>query len=598
MNPFTLISLLTFVIFLLVGVVTFLRNPRGKVNAIFTIFCMLASYVAFTEFGYRQAGDAVTAFNWIKATSFRPLAFAVLIHFVLVFTEQQKLLRNTFTHILVYVPALVVSLLTLFTPLFVTGAAQEWWGWTYVRQHGLVRDLSQLWSFCLTLLSLFLCWRYYVTSEGTRKSQALLVALGLAIAAFVSLINDALLPMLNILTPELTIASCAVGGILVMFAIWKYELFALTPSTAAQEIMSTTSDMIFLINPDNRILTVNNAVSKVMEYDSKELIGKPLELITLNDRLENINLDINAIRMLAEDESTDHEMSITTKSGQLIPVSVAISRVSNKNGVSGFICIARDITERRREQENLRKLYESEKSLRQDLQKEINKRSGFTRILVHELKTPLAAIMSASELMDGEKNEPLATNLIKIIRRSATTLDNRINELFDMAQGEIGILQIKPVLLDPTAILRPVYESMKPIIEGQKQSFLLDLPFSLYQVMADKDRLQQVLFNLIDNASKYNVEGGTITLSATQKDDSLVVSVRDTGRGIALEEQANIFNPYVRLESGRRPIGGLGLGLAICKILVELHKGKIWVESTPNQGCTFTFTLPIARETS
>jgi signal transduction histidine kinase len=201
--------------------------------------------------------------------------------------------------------------------------------------------------------------------------------------------------------------------------------------------------------------------------------------------------------------------------------------------------------------------------------------------------------MSASELMDSEEKDSLSTKLTRIIRRSASHLDTRINELFDLAQGEIGLLQIKWVMLDPLVILHQVYDSMLPLVSNQRQSLLLDLPPSLPQITADKDRLHQILFNLIDNALKYNTDGGKITLRALVKDDYLVISVQDTGRGISKEDQSNIFDPYVRLETGKKTAEGLGLGLAICKMLVTLHKGKIWIESKPGKGSTFTFTLPL-----
>jgi signal transduction histidine kinase len=113
-------------------------------------------------------------------------------------------------------------------------------------------------------------------------------------------------------------------------------------------------------------------------------------------------------------------------------------------------------------------------------------------------------------------------------------------------------------------------------------------------VWADEERLRQVVLNLLINASKFTPEGGKITLKAREEDGHLVIEVQDTGSGILEEEQERLFQPYHRQVSDRERLSGLGLGLALCKYLVELHNGKIWVESKMGEGSTFAFTIPLA----
>ena len=120
------------------------------------------------------------------------------------------------------------------------------------------------------------------------------------------------------------------------------------------------------------------------------------------------------------------------------------------------------------------------------------------------------------------------------------------------------------------------------------------LPPSLPLVWADKERLRQVVLNLLINASKFTPEGGKITLKAKEKDTSLVMEIQDTGPGIPEEEQQRLFQPYHRQITDREHLSGLGLGLALCKYLVELHNGKIWVESQVGKGSTFGFSIPLA----
>ncbi len=249
--------------------------------------------------------------------------------------------------------------------------------------------------------------------------------------------------------------------------------------------------------------------------------------------------------------------------------------------------------ERKGVEEKLEDLYERERQLRLALEREISKRADFTRALVHELKTPLTAVLASSELLVAELKDEPWTSLARNINRSASGLNNRIDELFDLARGEIGMLQLKCQQVDPARVLRGVVEDMAPVAASHKQSLALDLPAPPPMVWADEGRLRQVVLNLLGNAIKFTGEGGQITVSAGRKDRTVVVEVKDTGPGIAAAEQEHIFEPYYRLKRGAQRLSGLGLGLALCKMLVELHGGRIWVKSQRGKGSTFSFSMPL-----
>ena len=135
---------------------------------------------------------------------------------------------------------------------------------------------------------------------------------------------------------------------------------------------------------------------------------------------------------------------------------------------------------------------------------------------------------------------------------------------------------------------------MAALVLSNGQSLVLVLPPSLTPVWADEERLRQVVLNLLINASKFTPEGGKITLKAEEKNSALVVEVQDTGRGVPEEERQWLFQPYHRQITDRERLSGLGLGLALCKYLVELHDGKIWVTSQVGRGSTFAFSVPLA----
>lgn len=240
----------------------------------------------------------------------------------------------------------------------------------------------------------------------------------------------------------------------------------------------------------------------------------------------------------------------------------------------------------------LKERYKEEKTLRRELQAEISKRVEFTRALVHEIKTPLTPVVTASELLLDELNEERALNLAQSINKGAYNLNQRIDELLDLARGEVGMLSITPDTVDPRQLLQEIAQSTQPVAQRNGQSLILELPSSLPPVWADEDRLRQVVLNLINNALKFTPGGGKITLRAKKDGVNLMVEVQDTGYGISKEAQQWIFEPYHQIADKRARHAGLGIGLSLSKKLVELHGGHLWVKSQKGKGSTFSFSIP------
>jgi signal transduction histidine kinase len=241
----------------------------------------------------------------------------------------------------------------------------------------------------------------------------------------------------------------------------------------------------------------------------------------------------------------------------------------------------------------LKELYQKEKKASQELQVEITKRVEFTRALVHELKTPITPVLASSELLLQKTSDELLLELARNINEGASNLDHRINELLDLARGEIGMLRLNPEPVDPIQLLQRIVQEEEPVALRNGQLLDVQMPSSLPTVWMDEERFRQVVFNLMDNAFKFTPAGGKIILKAREESDNLVVEVQDTGRGISAEDQQLLFEPYRRLEGDRERLSGLGLGLSLSKKLVELHRGKIWVKSEKGKGSTFGFSIPL-----
>lgn len=213
----------------------------------------------------------------------------------------------------------------------------------------------------------------------------------------------------------------------------------------------------------------------------------------------------------------------------------------------------------------------------------------------HELRTPLTAIKGSMEgLIDGVL--PASAETFEQIHSEADRLNRLVDDLQELSRVEAGAfaLDIRPRDLDTVA--RTVIKRLGPQFEARRVSVGLQLSSDIPRVLADEDRLIQILTNLIGNALQYTPEGGEISVAATRNEGKVTISVHDTGIGIPPEHMAHIFDRFYRVDKSRsrRAGGGSGIGLTIARALIEVQGGRIWAESPgEGQGSTFTFTLPV-----
>ncbi|MCW4025846.1 MAG: PAS domain-containing sensor histidine kinase [Candidatus Bathyarchaeota archaeon] len=253
------------------------------------------------------------------------------------------------------------------------------------------------------------------------------------------------------------------------------------------------------------------------------------------------------------------------------------------------------VTERtaelRKSRQKEQELFQAERSIRQELEAQINDRVYFTRALVHELKTPLTAIIASSESLVKIANSN-QTRPVQNIHNSALILNKRIDELLDVAKGEIGILKLNPAFIDLQEMVEEIRQQVSLNVAKREQHLQVNLCSPMPKLWGDAERLQQVLFNILDNAIKFNRKQGHIFLRVHSQNGLLTFEVQDEGRGISAKEQAHIFKPYHRIGNGSENLNGLGLGLSLSKVLVELHGGRMFINSEEGEGTIVGFSLP------
>jgi signal transduction histidine kinase len=245
-------------------------------------------------------------------------------------------------------------------------------------------------------------------------------------------------------------------------------------------------------------------------------------------------------------------------------------------------------------------LYEQEKKQRKELEEEVNARAQFIHVIAHELRTPLTPILVSVDMVHNilaRTPDSIQYKLIKTALSSTNALRNRLEELLDLARFARGIFVLNKQVIDSGDFLEAAALRYKPAIDQKLQQLVINIQPDLPQIEADPSCLEQVLVNLLSNASKYSPENSTITLEIRADEDgrngNLLVEVRDQGIGVPPEEQKNLFMPYHRAQQDRQSYPGIGLGLAVCSQIIQAHGGKIWVDSDRGKGSSFKFTVPL-----
>ncbi len=244
-------------------------------------------------------------------------------------------------------------------------------------------------------------------------------------------------------------------------------------------------------------------------------------------------------------------------------------------------------------------LYQQEFRARERLE-ELNKlKDDFVAIVSHDLRSPLTAILGASEILlhDEYMDTPLAPDQRELVENIQAMGEQQlylVNDLLDLAKIESGKIELKPTVADMPQVAQQCYNTLKVLADNKNITLNLATGPHLPKIMIDVPKISQVVNNLVGNAIKFTEPGGSVTIQLEREGGAIKVSVTDTGEGIKPEDLLVLFNKFQQVKSqGTRGERGTGLGLSICKNLVELHKGTIWAESRVGVGSTFSFTLPI-----
>jgi PAS domain S-box-containing protein len=570
MNILALLSLFLSVSVLGVGFYSYFTNTKNALNRIFFLFALSCSYCLFIEFGLKISESEILARHWCILGALRPMAGALLLHFVLEYTGYFNRVRSSRSMVWIYGPAVALSLGELVGCLFHPLLSREHWGWSY--RITLVPWFDYLfipWAFFIMTVITITSVKYYKKADSSQEKGAkvLLYIMGfLLVLSLCTVCLDALV----VDTPEITSSLAAIVIFLLTFFIRRYNLFEISLAMAAEDIVKLIPEAIFITDLNGIIKKVNNTAIELSGYHEKELIDVPLADIVepgvLSSRLGSSPTGPNA---------APAETVLKTKASQTVPVSLLSETVrKTKNRIAiGTIFICKDIRFEKKAREEFGRL------------ERLETLSLVSGGISHDFNNLLTIIFTYIGMVKTMESVPESARLnLEKAYNAAMLAANLIRQLGALSKDA------KPHK-EPCSVPDIIRDSLDLALSGGIVRHRVEAPSDLYLINADRVQLMQVFINLFINASQAMPKGGAVAVSCknvfVNNEEWVEISVADQGCGIPMEIQEKIFEPFFTTKAR-----GTGLGLSVVQSIVLKHGGRVAVSSTQNVGSTFTVQLP------
>ncbi|HTB80741.1 MAG TPA: PAS domain S-box protein [Opitutaceae bacterium] len=360
-------------------------------------------------------------------------------------------------------------------------------------------------------------------------------------------------------------------------------------------IVSSSDAAIISKDLEGIITSWNVGAERMYGYTAEEVVGKSVLLLVPADRKQE---EATILERIRNGERLDHfETLRQRKNGEIFPVSLTISPVKDSRGaIVGASKIARDITELKRISSEREQLLASERTARTQAEVASRMKDDFLATVSHELRTPLNAIVGWAQVLKESEIRPDILEGVETIERNAHAQAQLIDDLLDLGRISSGNIMLNIHPIDLVGVIRDAIDSVRHAADAKQITIRTVFNASSGLLTGDKNRLQQVLWNLLANAIKFTQKGGRVMVTTEKIHSHLEIVVSDNGAGITSDFLPHVFDRFRQADpSTTRRAGGLGIGLALVKHLVELHGGEVRAESLGiNQGATFTVSLPVA----
>jgi PAS domain S-box-containing protein len=351
-----------------------------------------------------------------------------------------------------------------------------------------------------------------------------------------------------------------------------------------------------MVNEEGQIILINSQTERLFGYDRSELIGQSVEILVperFRGKHPKYRSDFSRepkVRAMG----AGRDLYGLRKDGTEVPIEIGLNPIETDVGNLVLSSIV-DITERKRSEQERERLLALEQKARQQAEVANRLKDEFLATVSHELRTPLTTMLGYAKLLRaGMLGEADSARALEAIERNTNTQTQIVNDILEVSRIITGKLRLDARQINPAVAIEAAIDAFRPALEAKGISLKCVLDSAASPIMGDPDRLQQIAWNLLSNAVKFTPQGGRIEVRLERKNNCVQLEVRDTGVGIPSEFLPFVFDRFSQADSSiTRSFGGLGLGLAIVRHLVELHGGSVKVVSAgKDRGASFTVTIP------
>ncbi len=616
---FFYVSVFYTIINLVIAAIMIIKSKRSFLSRFYfvcIIFLVIFGVISFlSEFGYGHKFLALIEPIIVFLFSLIPFFF---LHFIIIFTGQYKVLEKKIVIYLIYFAGLfsytAILLGLIPNPLSSSGVLTQSGYLFYITWMSVffAIGVSQIYHFFSSL------------SDKGRKSNLLFSSFALLILILPGPFAESILNLLFGNSQIWYTFTSILALMIVVYFVFRHKS-VVTSYDALKASLSVMDNIFITTNEDFIIEMARGATKKILNYEEKELLGKPLSLIIIQE--DNLK-SYKTFTMEGKMKEGFFNVEAKDKNGKPVPMNFSLSPMYSNDIIIGFIGLGRDISEQIKIESELREIKENlerqvlERTLQLaelniQLQKDIEEKKKveedlrllneqlaqsnaskdkFFSIVAHDLKAPFQGLLGYSNILLEEYSSLTKAELKEYavsINDITKNIFNLVENLLSWARSQLGRMDFQPITINIKETILKIINVLSH--NAIKKNIQLDYDVDdKILVNADEKMLHSIISNLINNAIKFTRDGGFVKVTARLINDFVEVTVQDNGIGISPEDQSKLF----RIDTSFRREGtaaeeGTGLGLILCKELIERHNGKIWLESEEGKGATFYFTLPV-----
>jgi signal transduction histidine kinase len=515
-----------------------------------------------------ETASRIAAFGYI----FVPVT---LVLFCLSYAGYYKVFQKLSFWLSLFVPPLVFLYLSWTSDLVGvhTYATAKLYAWGYETPTGKLWPWYSVWYDLLIVCSLGILGYYYHTMlDQTKKKQTRYFIIAIIAPLLINAFTVEILPMFNIFTFPIGLLLIDLVMVIGISLIYRYGWFEVTPMI----ILSSLNHIILTVDKKGRIIQLNPFAEKKLKVQATELLGRPVDsLLFIHDTARKQNNHILPLlkQVLRRGTSmTFDSFAVSLHNKQKLTNMISISPLTSSGIVVGANIF----------------LHDTKKDAVREKQKD-----DYFSMVFHEIKSPITSIKAYNQLLlakSMEKGNEEQQLLVLKIDKQLERLTRLVNDFMELSRLHAGKVKLKKEYFDVNTFIAGIVETIR--VTYTKRNFRIEGSVTKV-VYGDKDKIEQIVINLITNAIKFSPQDTDIVIHLASDNKKVTIGVQDYGRGIDPKFHKRIFDRFFQASTGASGKLGLGIGLFIASTIVKAHDGKIWVESTLKKGSTFYFSLPL-----